>query len=641
MSLSSATENDWGIEDHYVDVKGHTHRVSPATRAALLKAMGVGRGGRVGRRAGQAAAFADVVVVRGSRHWTCDRTGQLRLEDGTRRHVTSGQRVAVPLGYHHLRPAGARRQKPILLIVAPATCPAPPPHLWGWAVQLYAARSRSSWGIGDLGDLLRLARWSKDLGADVLMVNPLVAPTPTVPIEPSPYFPSSRRFRNPVYLRIEDVPGARDLEEVSRLAASGRGLNARRTIDRDAAFALKMTALEACFARFDRRGEAGAKYRRFRAEQGRPLTDFAVFCAIAERHGGDWRSWPRSLRHPRSPAVVAFARRHAARVDLHAWLQWLLDVQLARAARHIRIIQDLPVGIQAGGADAWCWQDLLAEGVSVGVPPDEYNPPGQDWGLVPFVPHKLRGAGYQPLIETIRATLRHAGGLRIDHLMGLFALYWIPRALGGPAHGGYVRTSADELLAIVALESHRAGAFVVGEDLGTVAPGVREKMAEVGLLSYRLLFFEKGSTEGYPERALAAVTTHDLPTVAGLWTGSDLQRARLAGVEQNELAMRRLHAKIRALVDAGVGTRTTPATVIERTYAALARAPSRIRLVTLDDALAVEERPNLPGARPDWPNWAMALPGSIEELPRSALARRLARLLSARRAPARSSRAHA
>ncbi|HVW37287.1 MAG TPA: 4-alpha-glucanotransferase, partial [Pirellulales bacterium] len=245
--------------------------------------------------------------------------------------------------------------------------------------------------------------------------------------------------------------------------------------------------------------------------------------------------------------------------------QWLLDEQLARAASELPFVQDLPIGIDPGGADAWVWQDVLASGCSVGAPPDMLNTQGQDWGLPPFIPHKLRSAGYRPFIETIRATLRHSAGLRIDHVMGLFRLYWIPQGFGAD-RGAFVRYQADELLAIVALESQRAGAFVVGEDLGTVEPGVREAMTEHGMLSYRVLWMEDEPPEEYPELAMVAVTTHDLPTIAGILSGSDLAAQRSLGLAPNEAAMRRLREKLdefagprRSAAHRGLDCRDAPA----------------------------------------------------------------------------------
>jgi len=450
------------------------------------------------------------------------------------------------------------------------------------------------------------------------MVNPLSAAAPVHPIEASPYYPSSRRFRNPLFLRVEDVPGAAALgAELAPLASAGRALNDDRRIDRDAIYKLKMRALEAIFARF----EGAEAFDRYWSEQDHAVTQFAAYCALAERHGRDWRRWPDEYRRPDDAAVARFVTDSARRVRFHVWLQWLLDEQLALASAELPVIHDLPIGLDVAGADAWCWQDLMAQTISVGAPPDEFAAAGQDWGLTPFIPHKLRAAGYRPMIETIRAMLRHAGGLRIDHVMGLFRLFWIPRALGA-AGGTYVRYAADELLAIVAIESQRARAFIVGEDLGTVEEGVREKLAEHRMLSYRLMYFEPQPPRAYPELALSSVTTHDLATVAGLWTGSDVAACRAAGIPVNEPGMQALRKKIAE--EAALPEDAPAQAAIERTYHALASAPSRVILATLDDAIAVAERPNMPGTTTAWPNWSLALPATLDEIEEAPLPRMVA-----------------
>jgi 4-alpha-glucanotransferase len=318
---------------------------------------------------------------------------------------------------------------------------------------------------------------------------------------------------------------------------------------------------------------------------------------------------------------------HRERVNFHAWLQWQLDTQFEQAAQTIAIMNDLPIGLDVAGADAWCWQDLLASEVSVGAPPDEFNAGGQDWGLTPFIPQRLRAARYQPFIETIRAMMRNAGGLRIDHVMGLFRLFWIPRALGTKA-GAYVRGPAEELLAIVALESQRARAVVVGEDLGTVEPGVREHLAHHRMLSYRLLYFEPMAPAAFPELALSSVTTHDLPTIAGLWTGADAAAQRRIGIDPNEAGTQELRDKLRDLGD--LPEDATPEVAIEATYQALSDAPSRILLATLDDAVAEIERPNLPGTVSERPNWSLALEAPLEEIEERELPRRIAAALARR-----------
>jgi 4-alpha-glucanotransferase len=296
-------------------------------------------------------------------------------------------------------------------------------------------------------------------------------------------------------------------------------------------------------------------------------------------------------------------------------------------------MQDLPIGIDPEGADAWAWQDVLAQDVHVGAPPDEFNTKGQDWGLPPFIPARLKAAAYRPFIETIRGTMRHAGGLRIDHVTGLFRLYWIPEGHSA-ADGAYVRNHAEDLLAIVALESVRAGAIVVGEDLGTVDPRARARLMDANVLSYRLLWFENDDPSKYPERALTAVTTHDLPTIAGLWTGSDLEAQRRLNLNPNEAGIVQIRDRLARATRSD--TRTPVREVIRRTYALLSRAPSVVVCATLEDATATEARPNMPGTVTEWPNWSQPLPMQLEALVRHRHVNAIAEALAARR-PVRSS----
>jgi 4-alpha-glucanotransferase len=619
----------FGISDRYHDAAGVEHLTTDETRAALLRAMGVeapkgeaeaNDDSYLGASRHDGTADAEVRVLTPGGDRSLKLPADLALEDGTTRVADAELPADLPLGYHHLR---ARDGRETLLIVAPAACHLPDDlRTWGWAAQVYAARSRASWGMGDLADLARFGRWSRGLGAGVVMVNPMTAPTPVSLIEPSPYYPSSRRFRNPLFLHLEDVPGFAALgADGVRLANAGRALNSERRIDRDAVFRLKMEALRALYARF----AGDADFDAYRAREGTALVEFATYCALAERHGKDWRHWPAPVRRPDATGAHAFRDANAPAVGFHAWLQWELDRQLATAAKEIAIINDLPIGIDVAGADAWCWQELMAGEVSVGAPPDEFSAAGQDWGLAPFVPHKLRAAGYRPFIETIRAMLGHAGGLRIDHVMGLFRLFWIPRGQGAK-NGAYVRSRADELLAIVALESVRAGAFIVGEDLGTVEAGVRETLAAQRMLSYRLLYFEPGPPANFPELALSSVTTHDLATIAGLWTGSDVVDQRRIGLAPNEAGMASLRDKLAR--EGGLTPDAAPELAIEKTYAALAHAPSRVLLATLDDAVAVPERPNMPGTVTEWPNWSLALPQTLEEIEEATLPRKIAEVLT-------------
>nr|WP_246215360.1 4-alpha-glucanotransferase [Modestobacter muralis] len=506
-----------------------------------------------------------------------------------------------PLGYHRLRTADGRERR---LIVSPGRCWLPEGWRgWGWAVQLYATRGRGSWGIGDLGDLRTVTQFAKDQGAGFVLVNPLHAVAPTPEQEASPYLPATRRFRNPVYLRIADVPGA---DAVDVEGDAGPALNDGELIDRDAIWALKRRVLQRVF-------DAGIDETALRDwwwHQGQPLMDWATWCAVADAHGPDWHTWPAELVDPRGAGVADFAAAHEREIAFHAWLQWQLDRQLRAATEGITVIQDLPIGVAGGGADAWAWQDVLAQGVSVGAPPDAFNARGQDWGSPPLVPWRLQAADYEPFIQSIRATMAGAGGLRVDHVMGLFRLWWVPSD-GGPEAGAYVRYPYEDMLDIVALESHRAQAIVVGEDLGVVEDGVREAMAEHGILSYKLLWFEDDEPTQWPAESMAAVTTHDLPTIPGLWTGSDMAEQLENGTGTAE----ELETGRTSLLEhlPGVPDGATPDEAVLAAYRRLAAAPSTLLSATLDDALGEERRPNIPGAN-SRPNWCLPLPVPTEDL---------------------------
>jgi 4-alpha-glucanotransferase len=588
----------WGINESYRDDYGQWRSVSEKTKATFLAAM---------EAASDAPPDPALMVVRQGSEQQIQRGAELRLEDGTRLPAANALPVDLPPGYHTIvDDDGGETQ----LIVAPAKCFLPPElHTWGWGLQLYALRSRESWGIGDLADLRRMSRWSSDLGAGVVMINPLCATAPLVPQQASPYYPSSRLHLNPLYLRIENISGAQEaIGDLETLSAKGRALNDLPLIERDAIFRLKMSALETIWARV--RGKIS--FEEFERHRGKSLHLFSLFCVLAEQHGANWRAWPAEFQRPDSPALARVVEQSADRIRFHKWLQVLLDEQLKAASAAGNIMQDLPVGVAPDGADAWMWQDIFAKDVSVGAPPDLFNAHGQDWGLPPFVPHKLRAAGYEPFVQTIRAALRYARGLRIDHVMGLFRLFWIP--VGEPsANGAYIRYNADEMLAILALESARARTFIVGEDLGTVDDGVREKLAEHAVLSYRLLWFEENLPEQYPKLAVAAVSTHDLPTIAGIWTGADFDEQTELGLKPKEENSQKIFGYLKRATNLHEGADISD--VIVKTHEALARSPAVITLASMEDGLAAAKRPNLPGARNEQrANWCIPLPKTLEEI---------------------------
>jgi 4-alpha-glucanotransferase len=587
----------WGVAPGYHDIDGRWVAADQETVASVLDAM---------HADGQEPPAATARVVRAGEALSLPEGSEVATEDGCVLPAAEAMAGGLPAGYHTLRQPGSGAES--RLIVSPGRCHLPLDLLaWGWAAQLYALRSKRSWGLGDLADLRELGRWATSLGARALFVNPLYAPLPIVPQEASPYYPSSRRFRSPLYIRVEDVPGAAALgDRLTALAAAGRALNGTRLIDRDEVYRLKMEALEELFAGFP----GSPEFDRYRLDTGAELEDYAAFCALSEVHGVPWHEWPAALRHPRSRAVCRFRLDHEPRVRFHQWLQWVLDQQLAAAAGEIGLVHDLPVGVQADGADAWAWQDVFAQGVSVGAPPDPFNREGQDWAVPPFDPWRLRAAGYEPFIETVRAGFRHGVGLRIDHVMSLFRLFWIPIGLG-PTEGLYVRYPYRDLLDIVALESERARAYVIGEDLGTVEDVVRHELAARHILSYRLLWFEERPPAEYREESLAALTTHDLPTLAGIWEGTDPDPTVLDRLRRY----------------AGVTDGRPTCEVAEAAYGALATSRSRLLAATLEDALGMAERPNKPGTTTEWPNWSLALPASLEELRRDPRPARLAAAL--------------
>lgn len=602
----------WGVSTSYENYRKETRRPPQEAIVAVLDAMGAA--GSPPPPGAVVAGLHDNLSLEGF--------AEVIAEDGGRERLIGRLPRDLPPGYHRLvTEDGSERD----LVLSPGSCFLPDEmSIWGWAVQLYSLRSASSWGIGDLSDLAELGRWAAAAGAGAVMVNPLHAPLPVPAQQASPYFPSSRCFRNPLYLDIERVPGAGALHDLDSLAERGRALCSAPTIERDRIYSVKMSALEALW----RSQPPPSGLDAFCAERGELVWSYATFAALAEHHGSGPSGWPAGFESPDASQVRAWAREHAERIRFHAWIQWLIEVQLEDASRSTGVVHDLAIGVDPDGADAWVWRDSFADDVTVGAPPDEFNLRGQDWGLPPFDPWKLRAAGYRPFIETIRAALRHSAGLRIDHVMGLFRLYWIPRG-SAPAEGTYVAYPYRDLLNIVALESHRSGAFIVGEDLGTVEDLVREEMLKRNMLSYRLLWFEEEPPANYPERALAAVANHDVPTIAGLWSGADIEAQERAGVEVNEDGLQAQLLKLREWL--GVDATAPVEEVIAGAYRLLAEAPSAIVLATFEDVLGVEERPNIPGTTDERPNWSIPLPLALEEIERHPLVLRVVELLASAR----------
>ena len=531
-----------------------------------------------------------------------------------------------------------------------ATAPWPRARSWGFAVQLYSVRSRGSWGHGDLRDLADLAAWSATaLGADFVLVNPLHAAEPAAPISPSPYLAMTRRHLSPLYLRIEEVPeyatlGAGDRARVDALGAPLRA--ASRTaalIDRDAVWAAKRAALEIIRAA-GLSPERQVELHAFLDRDADAVQDWATWCAIAEVHGADWRTWPAALADPRSPEVAALRQARADRVEFHAWLQWLTAEQASAAQRAARqagmsigVIADLAVGAHPGGADAWARQDVIVTGMSVGAPPDEFNQRGQDWTLPPWHPGWLAAQAGRPLAELIAATTRNAGGLRIDHVMGLARLWWIPAGMA-PGQGTYVRYDHELIGDVLCAEAARTQALAIGEDLGTVEPWLRDFLARRQVLGTSMLWFERRQ-DGTPRRpggwrrgCLATVGTHDMPPAATFLTGEQVTiRAELGLLTEPEADER---AAARAEIDGWLamlasegllsrpsGNAVTPEEFTVALYGFLARTPAMLIGVSLAEAVGDRRPQNLPGTVNEYPNWRIPLadgegaPVLLEDLP--------------------------
>jgi 4-alpha-glucanotransferase len=519
----------------------------------------------------------------------------------------------------------------------PADHPAAPAvsrDCWGFTVQLYSVRSRLSWGHGDLRDLADLAAWSaRALGAGFVLINPLHAAEPVPPLSPSPYLPMSRRFLSPLYLRVEDIPEYSLLppaqhQQIAALAAPLRARNSTSAlIDRDAVWTAKRAALDIVRA-WPLSPARRAAFRRFTVREGQALEDWATWCALAEIHGPDWRAWPVGLRAPRSAAVAAEREGLRAMTGFHAWAQWVAHEQCAatqEAARaagmSIGVISDLAVGAHPGGADAWADQNVLASGMSVGAPPDEFNPRGQDWALPPWHPARLEDAGYQPLADLMRAGFADAGGLRADHVLGLFRLWWVPEGMTAD-QGTYVRYRHEAMIGLLTGEAAKAGGVAIGEDLGTVDAWMRDYLAARRVLGTSMLWFERRA-DGAPlpprrwrRDCLATVGTHDVPPAAAFLTGEHValraQLGLLTGAldAERQRAASALSAWQDALAEQGLirpGPQLGPTEFTRALYGYLARTPAALIGMALTDAVGDRRPQNLPGTTDQYPNWRIPL----------------------------------
>ena len=597
---------------------------------------------------------------------TLPRCGEAIVASGTRIAVELELHLPLPLGYHELTLCIEQQAiATALLAVVPARCYQPEAiaqqrRVWGVAAQLYAVRSGRNWGIGDYTDLRCLVEFWGARGASIVGLNPQHALFAGKPEHCSPYSPNSRLFRNWLYIDVEACEDFARCERARTLVASPafqtrlRALRASDFVDYVGVARAKREVLELVYAEFrarelERSSARARAFRDFQRARGERLRSFASFEALAEhlaaasQPSDRWQSWPEAFRDPGSAAVRRFCDTHLDRVEFFEYLQWIADAQLDAAGKRcfelglgVGLYEDLAVSADRGGSETWINQRTFALNASIGAPPDELNLRGQNWGLPPFVPARLRAARYAPFLEILRANMRHAGALRIDHVMALMRLYWIPAGASG-ADGVYVRYPFSDLLGLVALESHRNRCMVIGEDLGTVPDEVRQNLEAAGVLSYRVVYFERDRHGDfkppgwYPRQALVVASTHDLPTVAGWWREHDIAvRTALAlypndALRESQIAGRtedrgRLLAMLarEGLLPPGVSANPyellePSAELIAALHAYLASTPACAMTVQLEDLLAAVEQVNVPGTVTEYPNWRRKLALALED----------------------------
>lgn len=551
-------------------------------------------------------------------------SGRIPAEEFERRgHAPALVLPALEPGYYRLVFAASGRSSETLLVRAPARAwlPEGSHRDWGLAVQLYELVGPHSVGIGDFGDLAGLAEAAGNMGAAVLGINPLHALFLSAPERASPYSPNSRLALNPLYLDIRRLPGFKDTMRERTAASHDAPLNEGALIDYPALAREKLALARAAYGGYRDAG-GDAAFTRYRREADRSLAAWARYEAIAAGHGADWRAWPTALCNPASAAVARFAAAHAEEIAFYLWLQWQSEVQLGAAARAARaagmrigLYRDLALGADPAGAEAWAGQGDFVAGLAIGAPSDRLNPRGQNWGFPPLHPARLLNHGLTHFVEVIRANMRCAGALRIDHVLGLNRLFIIPSGADADA-GVYLRYPLQAMLAVIALESQRARCMVIGEDLGTVPRGLRPKLARRGILSQRLLYFEHDAAGGprapedYPALALAAVGTHDLAPLTGWWHGDDLARMDRLKLWPNEAlraAMFAARPATRAALRKAFVQAELPGAEAEVPTAAvyrwLARTPSRLLTIQPEDAFGLSEPVNVPGTAAQEPNW--------------------------------------
>ena len=619
-----------GIQQQFWDNFGTPHVTSEATNRAIVTAIETASGGGFDQSA--------VLVIGESEPFRAPADLEIITEAGERIPLLAGALAPkLPLGYHETR-SGRRVTR---LIVAPDRAWQPSRRNAGFGVTLYGLRSDRNWGCGDFRDLRDLIDWSvAALGADFIALNPLHAIHNRRPYNTSPYLPNSIFYRNFLYLDVESIEGYVAVEDPAEL----QRLRQAPTVEYEQVAALKRRALDRIFET----NPPGPECLDWIAREGELLRIYATYCALDEHlHAANpdlwiWPDWPEEFRDPASLAVAEFARRNARAVLFHGWLQWLVDGQIAGVQKHalhagmsIGLYHDLALATDRCGSDLWGWRPYFITGCRVGSPPDGFSPNGQDWSFPPPNTVRHRADGYRLFAESIRKTMRHGGALRIDHVMRLFRLYWIPEGHSAK-DGAYVRDRAQDLVRVLALESVRNQSVIVGEDLGTVEDEVRETLARFGILSYKLLYFERNGAEfrppaEYPASALTSTSTHDLATMAGYWTGEDVEARFRAGTIDNDLRLSQLADRAQdkqrlldALFKAGLmpsdyerDAAQIPELTGELHFAVsgfLASTPCTMWLINQEDLTKEPHQQNLPGTTAEYPNWGRKMRWTIAEL---------------------------
>jgi len=551
-------------------------------------------------------------------------------------------------------------------------------RLWGVNIPLYGVKSSRNWGIGDFADLKIAVQWASSLGADFVGLLPLHALFNELPYGISPYFPSSRLFLNPIHIAMDEVveasaPEVRKLMEQPDFQKDVFRVRSSELVDHSGVWTLKHKILKACFNVFAGVHHAfskgltdrGRQFDKWRKKQGEALERFATFCALREYLSDEfgkprpWRNWPKEHQSPDGEGVKQFRAEHPEKITFHAYMQWVAETQLLQAqdltrqfGMAIGLYLDMALGVDSCGADAWVYQDVLALGASAGAPPDPFSLLGQRWGLPPAIPSKHRAKGYSFFLETLQRSAARAGALRIDHILGLWRLFWIPGKLPA-SKGAYVTENTEELLGLMRLVSRESQCLIVGEDLGTIPDGVREDLLKSGFFSYRLLIFEKDwdgrykKPYDYPKRSLISIATHDLPTLDGFWLGRDLEVKKALNRypdEKTEKEDEEGRKKDRLmLLEAIKGEGLLPVEIdlvkeipaskltalAVAAHAFLARSPSALMLANLDDMLGEIEMQNLPGTIDEHPNWRRKCSIAIEKWQKSKRAKQIAEAILA------------